>query len=131
MEFHYYIPSRILFGKGKLAELHKQELPGKKALIVTTGGTSMKKYGYLGRVEEQLELAGVSHLLFDKILPNPIKEHVMEGADLCKKNHIDFVIGLGGGSSISCAPSPPAWRPMSWTRSPASSTAPPTTSSPG
>lgn len=103
MEFHYYIPSRILFGKGKLAELHKQELPGKKALIVTTGGTSMKKYGYLGRVEEQLELAGVSHLLFDKILPNPIKEHVMEGADLCKKNHIDFVIGLGGGSSIDAA----------------------------
>lgn len=54
--------------------------PGKKALIVTTGGTSMKKYGYLGRVEEQLELAGVSHLLFDKILPNPIKGTRKEGA---------------------------------------------------
>lgn len=103
MNFNYYIPSRILFGKGKLEELHNQKLPGTKALIVTTGGTSMKKYGYLDRVKKQLELAGISWMLFDKILPNPIKEHVMEGAELCKQNGIDFVVGLGGGSSIDAA----------------------------
>ncbi len=103
MSFNYYIPTRILFGAGKLNELHQQELPGKKALIVTTGGQSVKKYGYLARVEKELDLAGVSHLLFDKILPNPIKDHVMEGASLCKEQGIDLVVGLGGGSSIDAA----------------------------
>ncbi|HVI39547.1 MAG TPA: iron-containing alcohol dehydrogenase, partial [Anaerovoracaceae bacterium] len=45
----------------------------------------------------------VAHVLFDKILPNPVKEHVMEGADLAKDQKCDFVIGLGGGSSIDSA----------------------------
>jgi len=105
MNFNYYIPTRILFGKGQLANLHKQWLPGKKALIVTTAGTSVKKYGYLGRLEEELYQAGVAHVLFDKILPNPIKAHVMEGAKLAKDQGCDFVIGLGGGSPIDSAKS--------------------------
>ena len=103
MQFQYFIPTRILFGKGELSNLHKQQLPGKKALIVTSAGNSVKKYGYLSRLEEQLEHAGISHVLFDKILPNPIKEHVMEGAALARENGCDFVIGLGGGSSIDSA----------------------------
>lgn len=105
MSFNYYIPTRILFGKGQLANLHKQVLPGKKALIVTSSGTSMKKHGYLGRLEEQLKKANSEYVLFDKILPNPIKQHVMEGAQLAKDNGCDFIIGLGGGSSIDSAKS--------------------------
>ena len=97
MNFQYYMPTRILFGKGQLSHLHEQELPGKKALIVTSAGTSMKKYGYLEQVERQLELAGVSSVLFDRILPNPIREHVMEGAALARQMGCDFIIGLGGG----------------------------------
>lgn len=103
MGFDYYIPTRILFGAGKLNELHRQALPGKKALIVTSCGTSVKKYGYLDRVTKELEQAGVACMLFDKILPNPIKDHVMEGAALAKENGVDFVVGLGGGSSIDAA----------------------------
>lgn len=105
MSFQYYMPSRILFGKGKLNELHSQKLPGKKALIVTSGGQSAKKFGYLNRLEEQLALADVAYVVFDKILPNPIKEHVMEGAALARKENCDFVIGLGGGSSIDSSKS--------------------------
>ena len=45
MKFNYYIPSRLLFGRGQLEELHRHELPGKKALIVISAGKSMKKYG--------------------------------------------------------------------------------------
>lgn len=105
MNFQYYMPTRILFGKGQLSHLHEQELPGKKALIVTSAGTSMKKYGYLEQVERQLELAGVSSVLFDRILPNPIREHVMEGAALARQMGCDFIIGLGGGSSIDSAKS--------------------------
>jgi alcohol dehydrogenase len=102
--FNYYMPSRILFGKGKLDEFVNY-LPGKKALIVTSAGPSMRKYGYLGRVEELLSKAGVPYVIFDKILPNPIKTHVMEGASLAKENDCDFVIGLGGGSSIDASKS--------------------------
>lgn len=103
MNFNYYIPTKILFGRGKLNELGDQILPGKKALIVTSNGTSVKKYGYLDRVKGQLEKAGATYVLFDKILSNPIKEHVMEGAALAKENGIDFIVGLGGGSSIDAA----------------------------
>lgn len=99
------MPTKILFGAGKLNELHKQDLPGKKALIVTTSGQSVKKYGYLERLQKQLELANVEYVLFDKILPNPILEHVMEGAKLAKDTQCDFVIGLGGGSSIDSSKS--------------------------
>ncbi len=103
--FRYYIPTRILFGAGALDKLSKQNLPGKRALIVTTNGTSVVKYGYLKRLEEQLDKAGVAHVLFNKILPNPIKEHVMEGAAICKEQKLDFVIGLGGGSAIDASKS--------------------------
>jgi alcohol dehydrogenase len=105
MNFSYYIPTKILFGKGQLSQLHQQALPGKKALIVTTAGTSVKKYGYLRRLQEQLDQARVEYVVFDKILPNPTKAHVMEGAQLARQTGCDFVIGLGGGSSIDSAKS--------------------------
>ena len=104
MNFNFYMPSRVIFGKGSLNNLHKQKLPGKKALIVT-GGTSIKKFGYLSRLEEQLNKANISYVLFDKILPNPIKEHVMEAAAIVKKEKCDFIIGIGGGSSIDSSKS--------------------------
>lgn len=103
MNFNYYIPTRLLFGKGQLSNLHKQALPGKKALIVISSGKSTRAGGYLDRVQKELETAGIPCVVFDKILPNPIKSHVMEGAAFAKENHCDFVIGLGGGSSIDSA----------------------------
>ena len=103
MNFKYYIPTRILFGTGSLQQLGDQELPGKKAMIVTTHGQSVKKYGYLDRVIEQLEKQNIEYLLFDKILPNPIKSHVNEGGRLAKDEHVNFIIGLGGGSAIDAA----------------------------
>mgnify|MGYP001355721025 FL=1 len=105
MNFNYYIPTRILFGPGKLEELSKENLPGKKALIVITSGKSMKENGYLDRLIKILQSKQIEYALFDKILPNPIKTHVMEGAQLARKEGCDFVIGLGGGSSIDSAKS--------------------------
>jgi alcohol dehydrogenase len=105
MNFNYYIPTRILFGQGQLSNLHRQALPGRKALIVTSAGGSVKKFGYLATLEAQMAKAGVETVLFDRILPNPIKAHVMEGARLARQAGCDFVIGLGGGSSIDTAKS--------------------------
>lgn len=103
--FTYYIPSRILFGAGKLNELATLALPGKKALIVTTGGSSVKKYGYLDWVIGLLKQNNTASVVFDKVLPNPIRAHVMEAAELCRREGCDFVIGLGGGSPIDSAKS--------------------------
>lgn len=103
MNFNFYMPSRIIFGNGSLNNLHKQKLPGKKALIVTE--VIIKELGYLKMLEEQLNKANISYVLFDKVVPNPIKEHVMEGAEIVKKEECDFIIGMGGGSSIDSAKS--------------------------
>ncbi|MDC7226677.1 MAG: iron-containing alcohol dehydrogenase [Spirochaetales bacterium] len=103
--FKYYIPTRVIFGPGKLDELAREKLPGKKALIVVSGGTSMKKYGYLERVQNLLKQQDVESVVFDKILPNPILDHVTEGAEIAKSEDCDFVVGLGGGSSIDSAKS--------------------------
>ena len=105
MSFHYFIPTRILFGAGQLKKLHEQELPGKKALIVISSGKSVRENGYLATLEDQLRQAKVDYAVFDEILPNPTKDNVMNGAACAKANGCDLVIGLGGGSSIDAAKS--------------------------
>lgn len=105
MNFNYYIPTKLLFGPGKLNELVQEALPGKKALIVISSGKSIKANGYLNRLTTILKSKEIDFVVFDKILPNPIKTHVMEGAQLAKEEGCDFVIGLGGGSSIDSAKS--------------------------
>ena len=103
MGFQYYIPTRILFGSGQLERLSRKKLPGCKALIVISSGKSTRANGYLDRLEEQLAKAGVESVVFDKISPNPMKSVVMEGAQVARQEGCDFVIGLGGGSSIDSA----------------------------
>jgi len=105
MNFSFFMPTRFFFGPGELSRLHERNLPGKKALIVTTAGGSARKYGYLKKLTDQLDLADVAYELFEKILANPIVEHVAEGAALAKDTGCDFIIGIGGGSSIDSAKS--------------------------
>ena len=105
MNFSAHIPTRLIFGAGELNKLAECKLPGKKALVVISAGTSMRKYGYLDRVCELLKKNGAETVVFDKILANPIKTHVMEGAAICREKRCDFVVGLGGGSTIDSAKS--------------------------
>jgi alcohol dehydrogenase len=101
--FTFYMPTKLLFGEGQLSHLHEQELPGKKALIVTSNGQSTKKFGYLERVKKELDQANVAHVLFDQIRPNPTNTNVMDGAKMAKDNGCDFVVALGGGSVMDCS----------------------------
>ena len=103
MDFNMYVPTKILFGAGTLNELGKQQLPGKKAVIIISNGKSTRANGYLSRTEEQLAQAGVATSVFDKIQPNPLKETVMEGAAFVKAQGADFIVALGGGSVIDSA----------------------------
>ena len=101
--FDFFMPAKVLFGAGRLKDLHKEQLPGRKALIATSNGTSVKKYGYLASLERELDQAGVGHVLFDEIRPNPTSDNVMDGAKKGRDNGCDFVIALGGGSVMDCA----------------------------
>lgn len=105
MKFNHFMPSRIFFGSGSLEQLGNVPLPGKKALIVISAGKSMRQNGYLDRVIALLKQGGAESVVFDKIQPNPIKSHVMEAAALARESRCDFVVGLGGGSSIDSAKS--------------------------
>jgi alcohol dehydrogenase len=97
------LPTNTLFGAGTLNLLHKQALPGQKAMIVISNGRSTRANGYLDRVEKQLQLANRAYVIFDKVQPNPLKATVEEGAAFARANRCDFVVALGGGSVMDAA----------------------------
>lgn len=103
MNFDFNNPTRILFGSGKLNELGNQSMPGKKALLLMSGGKSAKVSGAYGRTLEQLHKAGVEAAEFAKVMENPVKEMVMEGAAFAKNNGCDFIVALGGGAVLDSA----------------------------
>ncbi len=103
MNFSFYNPTRILFGAGELNNLHKQTMPGKKALLLISNGKSTKVNGSLDRTIEQLEKAGIEYAIFDKIMENPYKSVIMEGAAFAKENTCDFILALGGGAVLDAS----------------------------
>lgn len=102
-QFMSYTPTRVLFGIGKLNELGKQKLPGKKALLVISNGKATKENGYLRRTEEQFTKANILWSVFDEIEANPLKDTVMRGADAARKAQCDFIVALGGGSVMDAS----------------------------
>lgn len=99
MNFDFNNPTKILFGSGKLNELGSQPLPGKKALLLMSGGKSAKVSGAYDRTLEQLHKAGVEAAEFAKVMENPVKEMVMEGAAFAKENGCDL---CGTGAAALC-----------------------------
>ena len=92
MNFNFNNPTNLIFGRGSLNELGSQPMPGKKALVLISSGKSTRENGYLDRTLEQLEKAGVETALFDKIMENPIKDVIMEGAAFARENQCDFIV---------------------------------------
>lgn len=103
MRFHMYVPTRILFGEGQLNHLHSQQMPGKKALIVISNGKSAHANGSLDRTKDELKQAGVQTVVFDRIMANPLKSTIMEGAACARENGCDFIVALGGGSVMDAS----------------------------
>ena len=100
---HFYNPTRIVFGSGTLNELGNQALPGKKALLLMSCGKSAKVSGAYDRTLEQLKKAGVEVAEFAKVMENPLKDMVMEGAAFARDNGCDFIVALGGGAVLDSA----------------------------
>jgi NADP-dependent alcohol dehydrogenase len=95
--FSFQNPTRIVFGKDQLAQLAKLIPPGSKVLL-TYGGGSIKKNGVYDQVVKALD--GFDWQEFSGIEPNPSFETLMRAADLVRREKIDFLLPVGGGSVI-------------------------------
>jgi len=85
----------------KLKELGKQKLPGKKGAAADIPTEKPQRInGSFDRVVEQLQAAGVEYAVFNKIMENPLKDVIMEGAAFAKENGCDFIVALGGGAVL-------------------------------
>jgi alcohol dehydrogenase YqhD (iron-dependent ADH family) len=101
--FIYQNPTKIIFGKGTEQELGSQiKLFGSKVLL-HYGSGSIKKNGLYQKVIEQLQEHNISFVELGGVIPNPSVDLVKEGIALCKKEHVDFVLAVGGGSVIDSA----------------------------
>jgi alcohol dehydrogenase class IV len=96
----FTLPRDLYHGKGSLEEL--KNLKGKKAIVVVGGG-SMKRFGFLDKVEGYLKEAGMEVALFENVEPDPSVETVMKGAKAMTEFEPDWIIAMGGGSPIDAA----------------------------
>ncbi|MDD6033148.1 MAG: iron-containing alcohol dehydrogenase [Oscillospiraceae bacterium] len=96
----FTLPRDLYHGKGSLEEL--KNLKGKKAIVVVGGG-SMKRFGFLGKVEEYLKEAGMEVQLFEGVEPDPSVDTVMKGAEAMRQFQPDWIVAIGGGSPIDAA----------------------------
>ncbi|MCR4739364.1 MAG: iron-containing alcohol dehydrogenase [Lachnospiraceae bacterium] len=102
--FTFYSPTYFVFGKDeekKAGQLVKR-FGGTKVLI-HYGGGSVVRSGLLDRVKESLKNAGIAFTELGGVKPNPRSGLVYEGIDLCRKEGVDFVLAVGGGSAIDSA----------------------------
>ena len=96
----FTLPRDLYHGKGSLDEL--KNLKGSKAAVVVGGG-SMKRFGFLDRVVENLKAAGMEVLLIENVEPDPSVETVMRGAKEMRQFQPDWIVAMGGGSPIDAA----------------------------
>lgn len=102
--FTFYSPTEFVFGKG--TEMQTGELVrkyGASKVLIVYGGGSVVRSGLLERVKQTLAQTGIPCLELDGVQPNPIDTKVYEGIDLCRREGVDFVLAVGGGSVIDTA----------------------------
>ena len=103
-DFNFYAPTRVVFGKSseeKIAELivaHRA-----KKILIHYGGGSAERSGLLNVVRNQLRQAGLDFVELGGVVPNPLLSKVQEGIELCRKEQVDFILAVGGGSVIDSA----------------------------
>jgi alcohol dehydrogenase YqhD (iron-dependent ADH family) len=102
--FTFYSPTYFVFGKGKEEDAgHYVKRFGGTKVLLHYGGGSVIRSGLLDRVKKSLEKEGLSFLELGGVKPNPRSGLVYEGIELCKKNNVDFILAIGGGSAIDSA----------------------------
>ena len=103
-DFTYFAPTKVVFGKGaegQVGKLCKEQ--GATKVLVHFGGGSAKRSGLLDRVCVALEEEGLPYVTLGGVVPNPRLSLVYEGIELCRREGVDFLLAVGGGSVIdSC-----------------------------
>jgi NADP-dependent alcohol dehydrogenase len=97
LNFDFYNPTHILFGKGRIADIH-QAIPADAKVLLLYGGGSIKQNGVFDQVIAALGNRSVTE--FAGIEPNPSYETLMKAVDVIKQGNIDFLLAVGGGSVI-------------------------------
>lgn len=101
--FVYNIPVKVYFGEGQLSHLGEELSRYGKRVLLTYGGGSIKKIGLYDKVIEEIKKVGMEVFELSGIEPNPRIESVRAGAEICKKENIDVVLAVGGGSTIDAS----------------------------
>ena len=99
--FNFYSPTFFAFGKDRESDCGElvKRFGGKKVLI-HYGGGSVVRSGLLDRVKASLDKASIEYVELGGVMPNPRSGLVYEGIELCKKENVDFILAVGGGSTI-------------------------------
>lgn len=104
VDFNYYAPTQIVFGKeaekktGKLVKKY-----GGTKVLLHYGGQSAIKSGLLAEIEAALQSEGIEYITLGGVVPNPRLSLVKTGIELCRKENVDFILAVGGGSVIDSA----------------------------
>ena len=100
-DFNFYAPTEVVFGKQseeQVAQLVKRY--GGTKVLIHYGGKSAKRSGLLDKMEGLLKEAGIPYVMLGGVVPNPRLSLVREGIELCRKEQVDFILAVGGGSVI-------------------------------
>ncbi len=102
--FTFHSPTEFVFGKDTENECGKyvKKYGGSKVLIHYGGGSAVKS-GLLDRVKKSLETEGIAYCELGGVKPNPRDTKIYEGIELCRKENVDFILSVGGGSCIDSA----------------------------
>lgn len=102
--FEYCVPTRVIFGRDtqkRAGELIKEY--GFRKVMIHYGGGSVKRSGLLDQVTASLREAGIETVLFGGVQANPTLSKALEGMEICRREGVDFILAVGGGSVIDSA----------------------------
>lgn len=99
--FNYYAPTKVVFGKGSEKEVGSLvKAQGCKKVLIHYGSGSVKRSGLLDRIKASLDEAEIASTELGGVVPNPRLSLVYEGIELCRREGVDFILAVGGGSVI-------------------------------
>lgn len=101
--FVYNIPTKVFFGKGQIEKIGTEILKYGKKVLLVYGKGSVKSNGIYDKTVEILKNNNIEYFEVAGVDPNPRVETVYFGADICKKEGINLILAMGGGSTIDCA----------------------------
>ena len=102
-DFTFHNPTKVLFGKNQIQHLPEELKNFGSRVLLVYGGGSIKRSGLYDKLMNLMNEAGLTVLELPGVEPNPRHTTVNKGVRICRDNHIDVILAVGGGSTIDCA----------------------------